>query len=284
MWTLIDPRVKCDYRVSESSVSNSNTCKSFATNCKFFSSKASFSPPPILRVWCQRVSKGRRDSGRTWEREEASTESDCGAYVHQEICGHIATPGGQRRCRAVKRFATTKKRPIKYELKKKKKKRLTQFMRNLQNPVLNLAFTFGFNHIHNFSHQRNRSTLKGWFGFSEFVPIERLMYLGLFHLFAASGFTRVTSDAVTRLELVTNTRTYRQTESEREIDARTHYRKMWSLFVVVCLQSGYVCNNYFESVSQFFSFILNVCQISTKSKKAVEKKIWNKHTDVYYYN
>lgn len=149
-------------------------------------------------------------------------------------------------------------------------------MRNLQNPVLNLAFTFGFNHIHNFSHQRNRSTLKGWFGFSEFVPIERLMYLRLFHLFAASGFKTGTCDK----------HAYIQTdrEREREIDARTHYRKMWSLFVVVCLQSGYVCNNYFESVSQFFSFILNVCQISTKSKKAVEKKIWNKHTDVYYYN
>lgn len=56
--------LKCDYRVSESSVSNSNTCKSFATNCKFFSSKASFSPPPILRVWCQRVSKrGGREGG-----------------------------------------------------------------------------------------------------------------------------------------------------------------------------------------------------------------------------
>lgn len=52
--------LKCDYRVSENGVRNSNTCKSFATNCKFFSSKASFSPPPILRVWCQRVSAGRR--------------------------------------------------------------------------------------------------------------------------------------------------------------------------------------------------------------------------------
>lgn len=58
IWTLSDPGMKCDYRVSESTVSNSNTCKSFATNCKFFSSKASFSPPPILRLWCQRVSAG----------------------------------------------------------------------------------------------------------------------------------------------------------------------------------------------------------------------------------
>ena len=39
-------------------VSNSNTYKSFTTNCKFFSSKALFSPPPILGDWCQRVSQG----------------------------------------------------------------------------------------------------------------------------------------------------------------------------------------------------------------------------------
>jgi len=68
---FLTPAVKCDYRVSQSRVSNSNTFKIFATNCKFFRPQASFSPPPILRVWGQRVSKGGGGGGGG-ERERES--------------------------------------------------------------------------------------------------------------------------------------------------------------------------------------------------------------------
>lgn len=119
VWTLYDPGVKCDYRVSESGVSNSNTCKSFATNCKFFSSKASFSPPPILGAWCQRVSKGwRGERARERESEETKTKRNHGfppsSQARYEICCPLATPGGHSEFRAVERFATKARRPTKY--------------------------------------------------------------------------------------------------------------------------------------------------------------------------
>lgn len=89
IWTLSDPGVKCDYRVSESSVSNSNTCKSFATNCKFFSSKASFSPPPVLRVWCQRVSAGEEGQReRKRERRPSLSGTTASPRVKPRFCAN----------------------------------------------------------------------------------------------------------------------------------------------------------------------------------------------------